>query len=280
MISVSTIDIYPAAVLRPFIRCYTLRTFNTGNEIMPRPLYALDEFYFTFYLKDKFCYVLDICNNIVKKWSSTIYSLFTESTDTVWFKGDFIMFCVRFKPNGFFSVFGIPQRVLTNALLPIDNILGNDAGLLIEQLESSKDVYEMGELMNNYLTKKMLLQKHSNYTNTIAHISNTIIRNKGVANIDALAYSTSMSLRTLERRFSDEVGMPMKLLARISRFNNAVNTKMLHPEKNWTTITYECGYYDQMHMIKDFKEFSSKTPEELFKYTPPPTEKFLSEVEI
>jgi hypothetical protein len=33
-------------------------------------------------------------------------------------------------------------------------------------------------------------------------------------------------------------------------------------------------------MIKDFKEFSSKAPEELFKHTPPPTEKFLSEVEI
>jgi hypothetical protein len=167
---------------------------------MPRPLYALDEFYFTFFLKDKFCYMLDSNNKISEKWSDCTYSLFTEPSECAYFKGDFIMFCVRFKPNGFFSVFGIPQRLLTNALLPIDNILGNDAGLLIEQLESSKDVYEMGALMNNYLTKKMLLQKHSNYTNTIAHISNTIIRNKGIANTDALAYRYQHELKNFGKK--------------------------------------------------------------------------------
>jgi AraC-like DNA-binding protein len=280
MVSVSTIDIYPEPALQPFVRCYTLRTFNTGEEVMPRPLYALDEFYFTFFLKDKFCYMLDEQNNITQKWSSCIYSLFNEPSETAYFKGDFIMFCVRFKPNGFFSVFGIPQKLLTNALLPIHDVLGNDASLLIEQLESSKDIYEMGRYMNSYLSKKLQHQKHTNYTSTIASISNIILRNKGIVNMDNLAYNANMSLRNFERRFVDEVGLPPKLLSRITRFNNAVNTKMLHPHKSWTSITYECGYFDQMHLIKEFKEFSSQTPDALFKYTPPPTEKFSSVAEV
>ena len=54
---------------------------------------------------------------------------------------------------------------------------------------------------------------------------------------------------------------------------------MLHPEKSWTDITYEGGYYDQAHFIKETKTLSSKTPDELFKYTPPPVENFILKVE-
>ena len=73
--------------------------------------------------------------------------------------------------------------------------------------------------------------------------------------------------------------MSPKLLARIRRFNHALEYKMLHPDVTWTEITYECGYFDQMHLIKEFKEFSSKTPEELFKHTPPPVENYNTRAE-
>jgi AraC-like DNA-binding protein len=39
---------------------------------------------------------------------------------------------------------------------------------------------------------------------------------------------------------------------------------MKQPSANWTSIAYECGYYDQMHMIKDFKEFANVNPSILF----------------
>jgi AraC-like DNA-binding protein len=29
---------------------------------------------------------------------------------------------------------------------------------------------------------------------------------------------------------------------------------------NWTQIAYECGYFDQMHLIRDFKEFAGLAP--------------------
>ncbi len=49
--------------------------------------------------------------------------------------------------------------------------------------------------------------------------------------------------------------------------------KMLQPEKSWTDITYENGYYEQSHFIKEVNLFSGKSPEELFNTTPPPKEK-------
>jgi AraC-like DNA-binding protein len=276
---VTTTEIFPAPVLQPFVRCYTLRKFNTHGMVMPRPLYALHEFYFTFFLKDKYCYMLDGNNNISQRWTNCLYSLFTEPTDCSYFNVDFITFCVQFKPNGFFSVFGIPQKLLTNALLPIQDILGNDASLVAEQLGSSSTLHEMGEHINRYLVRKLKLQKRNWYANTISGISNIIYRNRCIVNMDSLANHANMSLRNFERKFIYEVGMPLKLYSRVTRFNNAIENKMLHPYKSWTSVAYECGYYDQMHLIKEFREFSSKAPEELFKYTPPPTENYTARAE-
>ena len=44
----------------------------------------------------------------------------------------------------------------------------------------------------------------------------------------------------------------------------------MHPEKTWTSIAYECGYFDQMHLIKDFKAFTGFTPFYFFKDQYPP----------
>jgi len=96
--------------------------------------------------------------------------------------------------------------------------------------------------------------------------------------MDKLASVANMSFRNFERRFSEEVGIYPKLYARITRFFNAVENKMMNPAKKWTDIVYEGGFFDQAHFIKEVKTFSSKTPVELFALSPPPKEDVTEEV--
>ena len=35
-----------------------------------------------------------------------------------------------------------------------------------------------------------------------------------------------------------------------------------YPGQSLTQIAYECGYYDQAHFIRDFKEFTGTTPKD------------------
>jgi AraC-like DNA-binding protein len=270
---VSTFQIKPALILQPFISFYSLRIFSTGETVMPQPLHAIYEYFLTFFLKDKFCKVKDRSGKIETK-SSSLVTFFTESQGCVYYKGSYVLFCVQFKSNGLFAIFGIPQKMLINSIIPIEDILGNGYRLLNEQLDSSKDIFEMSEHMDAYLTQKLLCQKHNKHTTNIANCSNIILFKKGNISLDSLAYNGNMSARNFERRFIDEIGMPPKLYARIVRFYSAIENKMLHPVKSWTDITYENGYYDQAHFIREVKSFSAKTPEELFSDTPPPTEKF------
>ena len=72
-----------------------------------------------------------------------------------------------------------------------------------------------------------------------------------------------MSIRNFERRFIEQIGVPPKEYYRLVRFNNALITKLKYPQKNWTSIAYEFGYYDQMHMIKEFRQFANLNPSHL-----------------
>ncbi|RYF85105.1 MAG: AraC family transcriptional regulator, partial [Chitinophagaceae bacterium] len=58
----------------------------------------------------------------------------------------------------------------------------------------------------------------------------------------------------------DRIGMNPKMFARILRFSKAYRLHEAVPHLSWIKIAHECGYYDQMHMIRDFKVFAGVSP--------------------
>jgi AraC-like DNA-binding protein len=55
------------------------------------------------------------------------------------------------------------------------------------------------------------------------------------------------------------VGLPPKTMARILRFDRAVQRlRADHPD--FAQIAIDCGYYDQAHFNREFREFSGMTP--------------------
>ncbi|WP_396272088.1 AraC family transcriptional regulator [Granulicella arctica] len=59
-----------------------------------------------------------------------------------------------------------------------------------------------------------------------------------------------------------QLGMRPKLFARIARFEAALEFKAHFDLRLWTSVAHTFGYYDQMHMIRDFAEFTGGTPSE------------------
>jgi AraC-like DNA-binding protein len=85
---------------------------------------------------------------------------------------------------------------------------------------------------------------------------------KGRFRVAELAEHCHLSSRQLQRQFQEVVGVPAKTLARSIRFEEIRKLLMLDPDQSLTTLTYEYGYADQAHFIRDFKEFADRTPGE------------------
>lgn len=91
----------------------------------------------------------------------------------------------------------------------------------------------------------------------------TILSSGGMLSIDALAQKASMTRRHLERRFVADVGIGPKRLARITRFQRALRALGEgHPRRGGARTAAACGYADQSHFIREFRELAGCAPGE------------------
>jgi AraC-like DNA-binding protein len=77
--------------------------------------------------------------------------------------------------------------------------------------------------------------------------------------IPQVARESYMSIRNFQRKFADEVGIAPTLFARVGRFQLALDMKRAHGS-SWLKVAHELGYFDQMHMVKDFRALGGDSP--------------------
>ncbi len=123
----------------------------------------------------------------------------------------------------------------------------------------------MACLSDEFLLHFLNLQKNAfNLYDGIKYISNQLSNCVPLLSVDQYARKANMSVRNFSRKFNEQTGVSPRFYSRLLRFNNAINTRLKNPQSNWTAIAHECGYFDQMHMIKDFKDFANANPSSLF----------------
>ena len=90
---------------------------------------------------------------------------------------------------------------------------------------------------------------------------------QGSIAISNLSHTLNTSERSLERIFRERVGLSPKKFARIVRFQNILRTIENVPDSKMLDAALTFGYFDQSHMIRDFREFSGKSPQDYFNQT-------------
>jgi AraC-like DNA-binding protein len=84
------------------------------------------------------------------------------------------------------------------------------------------------------------------------------------ARIQRLARALGTTTRTLERRVRDATGLSPGLLLAISRFRRAFRALGRAPAGSWARVAVDSGYYDQAHLIREFRRFAGAPPGRFF----------------
>jgi AraC-like DNA-binding protein len=87
-----------------------------------------------------------------------------------------------------------------------------------------------------------------------------IIENDGALSINELREKIKVTERTLERRFTAEVGVSPKQFAKMIQFQNSLIDVTTQDFNSLTDIAYKNGFTDQSHFTKVFKAYTGKTP--------------------
>lgn len=277
---ITTTEIAPTAELAPFIRSYSYREFDTHGIDIIKPWHASQDTNIIFFFKDVPSSLTDtISGKVLKRGKDCdIVGMSTKYNGDMNFNGKYSFLQIIFQPHGFYTLFDYSPLEIADKIVWSGDILNSEINLLHEQLYEAENVACMAQLANDWLLNYLNKKRSLNYKDVITATANLITKNAGLINLDSLTHYACMSMRNFERIFTRETGMSPKQLCCICRFNNALELKLKYPIMKWTSIAHQSGYFDQMHLIKDFKRFCGEAPSSLLKHVPLLEERYISRV--
>jgi AraC-like DNA-binding protein len=140
----------------------------------------------------------------------------------------------------FCEVFAVDGTALEAAVLPLDDDLQ-----MVERVESFLRQYLPEPDASAALVNKIV---------------DAINGERAITRVDHIASRFHLSRRTLERLFSQYVGVSPKWVIQRARLHEAAD-KLAQGEKvDLPRLALDLGYFDQAHFIKDFKTIIGTTP--------------------
>lgn len=169
-------------------------------------------------------------------------------------------FGVCFQPGGCHLPAALSIGDLVNNDLEIDgNLFGAN---LLEKLAEAKDLESCSTIfLQEY--RRARTEQFPNHIGTLEqYMRMRIYEEKGNISIKALAEETGYSECYIRRIFRQAHGISPKNFERFVRFQNVLHimnhaSNRLHLDE----LAQECRYFDEPHMMKDFKSFAGVTPQ-------------------
>lgn len=174
------------------------------------------------------------------------------------------LFSIVFKANGLMMFFNIPVKEFYNQSIPLKYIIKENVGFLESKLSETNSFNQKISIAEIFLKNLIQNNKNRHENKRMTHIIDLINQKRGILDIKTLASEACLSRKQFERLFVKCIGISPKQFLRIVRFQNALYQKRKNKHINLTSLTYNCGYYDQSHFINEFKRLTGMTPKKYF----------------
>lgn len=145
---------------------------------------------------------------------------------------------VMFRPAGFRAFLNAPMTSITDQILLADDVLGTAAP------EPAPDAVEawLGALVP---AGPQPCEETTRLVERVAH-------DRSIRRVDELADVAGITVRALQRRFADHVGIGPKWLIRRYRLYDAAELASHGDCVGWAQLATNLGYADQAHLVRDF----------------------------
>ncbi len=162
------------------------------------------------------------------------------------------LFAVKFHPWVANKLWKTDMHYLTNTCLDLGDLELSDMRILQERISLSESVDQKINLIEIYLSKFLL----NDVDVSLKSIFNQLHNDTNKLNLKDLG----VGVRRLEQRFKNEIGITPKLLYRTLRINTVIDQMKINKDQSLTQLALQHNFYDQSHLIRDFKQFTGFNP--------------------
>lgn len=161
-----------------------------------------------------------------------------------------------FKPGWSVPLLGVAANVLTDQIVPLEDIWGLAGGDLRHELLAASSLPDVLDRV----ARAFAVRTHQTFEPSSARLARLAVRllEGGEVRVEGVAERLGVTARHLRRAFTESIGIGPKEFARTVRLQRAVRTAAT--SNDWVRIAADAGYYDQAHLIADFRELVGLTP--------------------
>ena len=175
----------------------------------------------------------------------------------VGFDASYASIDLELTPLGAWSVLGRPLGELEGHTVRLEDAFGAAGRRLVDELHDTGDWDTRFDAVERFLLARA--DAGPRPTPAVAWALSRLWQTGGRERVESLAAQLGCSRRYLHARFREQVGLAPKTVARLVRFG-AVRRRIDRAPARWADVAYECGYADQSHLNRDFRELAGTTP--------------------
>jgi AraC-like DNA-binding protein len=169
---------------------------------------------------------------------------------------------IDLSPLGAHMLFGEAMHQLSSQLVaPLTAVLGErTTSELLERLVGAEKWEARFGLLDAFIARRLMRARPP--SPDVAWAWGRLRETGGLIPIGQLAAELGCSHRHLVTRFREQLGPAPKTVARLVRFHRAVDRLGRDDGRRFAAIAQECGFYDQAHLNREFRQLAGTSPGE------------------
>jgi AraC-like DNA-binding protein len=181
---------------------------------------------------------------------------------------------VRFRPGAACMFFPVAAHELHNTDIALSELYPGEADRLLNEVCSATGERVQFLVVEQYLNRK--LTHAARIHPVVKYAVEQLSREGTVERVRKIQLNTGLSHTKFIQLFREHVGLTPKLFCRVRRFRTLLNRIEKGLPVNWAGLAADCGYFDQAHLIRDFRAFAGITPIDYSRAMPDSESRFLA----
>lgn len=159
------------------------------------------------------------------------------------------------RPAAAAVLLGVPADALASTHTDLAALWGPAARQLREQLLEAATPCAVLALLERTLVAR--ITQRADLDPALGHACQLL---EGGAAVARVAEQLGLGPKRFRSQFAAAAGIAPKAYARITRLQRLLRLANTHGNRRWAELAADCGYYDQAHLILEFRELTGLTP--------------------
>ena len=169
---------------------------------------------------------------------------------------------IALRPGAAAALLGVPAGELSGHAVPLDRLWAADSAEVEERLAAAVDDSERVAVIDALLMRRLRRRKAAP-SRSVRRAVQLITARAGQDSLRALAAEVGVGERRLQQLFHAEVGPTPRTFSRLARLHGCLRALRQYPARGWAELAHDSGFYDQSHLVNEFRALCGLTPSEL-----------------